>query len=231
MKRLRASELRNIRKVGLRVITLDPDDELISVQETRGEDYLLIATHSGMAICFRETDVRPTGRSSMGVRGISLREEDYVVGAVSCRADSTALLLTVTENGYGKKTPLKEYFRQGEEAQHRGGVGRRNCPISEKTGPVAAIRMVEEGDEILLMSSDGVVIRTSTGEISTYGRNAQGVRVMRLDPGVRVISLARLAAEPVEPEPEEPLEELEEDLEDLENLKLPEEPADPEQGE
>ena len=231
VKRLRASELRNIRKVGLRVITLEEDDELIAVQETRGEDYLLIATHQGMAICFRETDVRPTGRTAMGVRGITLREGDYVVGAVSCNAESAALLLTVTENGFGKKTPLREYFRQGEEVQHRGGLGKRNCQVSEKTGPVAAVRMVEEEDEILLMSSDGVVIRMSTGEISTYGRNAQGVRVMRLDPGVRVISLARLAAEPAVTGPEEPLEELEEDLEELEGVKLPEELLDPESEE
>ena len=218
VKRLRTNELLHIRKTGLRVLTLDEGDELIAVQETRGSDYLVIATHDGAAICFSENDVRPMGRTAAGVRGISLREGDFCVGAVCCNAETNALLLTVTENGYGKKTPLKEYFRQGEDVQRRGGLGRRNIQVSDRTGKVAAIRMVEEDDDILLMSSDGIVIRMSAADISVYGRNAQGVRLMRIDEGVSVISLARIAADP-EPEDNEELQILEDDAEELEQLK------------
>ncbi len=193
VKRLQFSELKNIRRVGLRVLTLDEEDELIAVLETGGDDLLLLATHEGMAICFKETDVRPMGRTAAGVRGIRLREGDWVVGAERCVMD--AMLLSVSENGYGKKTPVKEYSRQGAEPQHRGGMGMKNYQVTEKTGKVAAVRAVQDTDDILLMSSDGIVIRMAAADINVYGRAAQGVRVMRVQEGEKVISLTVTARE------------------------------------
>ena len=207
VKRLQFSELKNIRRVGLRVLTLDEEDELIAVLETGGDDLLLLATHEGMAICFKETDVRPMGRTAAGVRGIRLREGDWVVGAERCVMD--AMLLSVSENGYGKKTPVKEYSRQGAEPQHRGGMGMKNYQVTEKTGRVAAVRAVQDTDDILLMSSDGIVIRMAAADVNVYGRAAQGVRVMRLQEGEKVISLTVTAREAEEEAEAEALTEAE----------------------
>ena len=207
VKRLQFSELKNIRRVGLRVLTLDEEDELIAVLETGGDDLLLLATHEGMAICFKETDVRPMGRTTAGVRGIRLREGDWVVGAERCVMD--AMLLSVSENGYGKKTPVKEYSRQGAEPQHRGGMGMKNYQVTEKTGRVAAVRAVQDTDDILLMSSDGIVIRMAAADVNVYGRAAQGVRVMRLQEGEKVISLTVTAREAEEEAEAEALTEAE----------------------
>ena len=207
VKRLQFSELKNIRRVGLRVLTLDEEDELIAVLETGGDDLLLLATHEGMAICFKETDVRPMGRTAAGVRGIRLREGDWVVGAERCVMD--AMLLSVSENGYGKKTPVKEYSRQGAEPQHRGGMGMKNYQVTEKTGRVAAVRAVQDTDDILLMSSDGIVIRMAAADVNVYGRAAQGVRVMRVQEGEKVISLTVTAREAEEEAEAEALTEAE----------------------
>ena len=193
VKRTEKSAFRNIRTSGLRVLTLEEEDELISVQETDGEANILIATHDGMAICFRESDVRPMGRTAMGVRGIKLREGDFVIGAALAQPGTK--LLTITENGFGKRTPIEEYIRSGGEPQHRGGFGLKGYQITEKTGPAAGIKIVEEDDDILLISDDGTIIRMAAADVNVYSRTAQGVKVMRLAEESRVIALARTEKE------------------------------------
>ena len=200
VKRTEKSAFRNIRTSGLRVLTLDEGDELISVRETDGDMNILIATHDGMAICFRETDVRPMGRPAVGVRGIKLREGDYVIGAVRAHLGKT--LLTITENGYGKRTPIEEYIRSGGEPQHRGGFGLKGYQITEKTGKAAGIKTVNEDDDIMIISDDGTIIRMAAADVNIYSRTAQGVRVMRVSPGSKVISLARVEKEMEEESPE-----------------------------
>ena len=200
VKRTEKSAFRNIRTSGLRVLTLDEGDELISVRETDGDMNILIATHDGMAICFRETDVRPMGRTAVGVRGIKLREGDYVIGAVRAHLGKT--LLTITENGYGKRTPIEEYIRSGGEPQHRGGFGLKGYQITEKTGKAAGIKTVNEDDDIMIISDDGTIIRMAAADVNIYSRTAQGVRVMRVSPGSKVISLARVEKEMEEESPE-----------------------------
>ena len=200
VKRTEKSAFRNIRTSGLRVLTLDEGDELISVRETDGEMNILIATHDGMAICFRETDVRPMGRTAVGVRGIRLREGDYVIGAV--RATPGKTLLTITENGYGKRTPVEEYIRgTGGEPQHRGGFGVKGYPITEKTGKAAGVKAVREDDDIMIIADDGTIIRMAAADVNIYSRTAQGVRVMRVSPSSKVISLARTEREMEEETP------------------------------
>jgi DNA gyrase subunit A len=200
IKRLSFSELKNMKNVGIRAINLEDGDELISVRETDGKQMIIIATYDGMAICFKETDVRPMGRAAAGVRGILLREGDFCVGAARCREGGC--LLSVTENGYGKKTPINEYLRSGEEPQKRGGIGIKNYQITEKTGKVAAIKVVDDNDDVLIISSDGVIIRMAAADINVYGRATQGVRVMRLEEGIKVISLARTEKEAAEDDAE-----------------------------
>ncbi len=187
VKRMRISELKNIRNVGIRALVMDEGDELIAVMRTEGGSNILIATQKGMAICFAESDVRPMGRTAMGVRGIHLREGDRVIGAAA--AFEGGMVLSVTENGYGKRTPTEEYFRGGE-AQKRGGYGMKNYNITEKTGDVAAMRIVREDEDLLLVADDGVIIRTDIASISVYGRSTQGVRVMRVNEGAKLISIA-----------------------------------------
>ena len=199
VKRTEKSAFRNIRTSGLRVLTLDEGDELISVRETDGDMNILIATHDGMAICFRETDVRPMGRTAVGVRGIKLREGDYVIGAVRAHLGKT--LLTITENGYGKRTPIEEYIRSGGEPQHRGGFGLKGYQITEKTGKAAGIKTVSEEDDIMIISDDGTIIRMAADDVNIYSRTAQGVRVMRVSPGSKVISLTRVEKEMEEETP------------------------------
>lgn len=195
VKRMEMSVLKNIRNVGIRAITLDDDDELISVRETDGIQKILIATHDGMAICFCETDIRTTGRTASGVRGIRLRAGDYCVGAARTR--ESGAVLTVTEKGYGKRTPIDEYLRgvtcdSGEkEAQNRGGLGLKNYNITEKTGKVADIKVVDDNDDVLIISDDGTIIRMAASDISVYGRSTQGVKLMRIGDNARVISIAR----------------------------------------
>ena len=226
VKRLRMTALKNIRNVGIRAITLDDDDELISVRETDGNQKILIATHNGMAICFCETDLRPMGRTAMGVRGIRLRKGDYCIGAARTREGGS--VLTVTENGYGKRTPIDEYMRgvsceTGEkQAQSRGGIGLKNYNITEKTGAVAAVKIVDDNDDILIISDDGTIIRMSAADISTYSRATQGVKLMRIGDEARVISIAR-----TEKEDDEDIAE-EEETETAENAGQAQEPQEQE---
>ncbi len=188
VKRMPLSALRNIRTSGIRALTLDEGDELINVMRTDGSRNILMATHNGQAICFAETDVRPMGREAVGVRGIRLKDGDWVVGAEIAQPD--AGVLSITENGYGKRTPAADYIRGGEEPQHRGGSGIKNYNITDKTGPVAAVKVVYDTDDVLVVSDDGVIIRMEAAGISELGRATQGVRIMRLSEGARVISVA-----------------------------------------
>ena len=192
VKRLEVSALKNLRNNGIRALTLDEGDELISVTETRGLDRMLIATHDGQAVCFDETDVRAMGRTAVGVRGIRLREGDYVIGAA--RADADKTVLSITENGYGKRTPIEEY-----RITNRGGMGIRNYMVTDKTGPVVGMKVVDGTEDLLLVTAAGILIRTPVENIRVAGRATQGVIVMRFkEEGDRVISLA--LADPEEKE-------------------------------
>ena len=206
VKRMRLEELKNIRNVGIRALNLDPDDELISVCLTDGTENILIATAKGMAICFAETDVRPMGRTAAGVRGIKLRAGDRVIGAGSVKPDCQ--VLSVTENGYGKRTPAEEYLRGGE-VQGRGGYGMKNYTVTDKTGPVVDMKLVAGDEDMLIVTSDGTMIRTDVGSVSVYGRAAQGVRVMRVNDDSQVISVActdKAEEEEIDPEATESAE-------------------------
>ena len=205
VKRTEKSAFRNIRAVGLRVLTLDEGDELITVLETDGQENVLIATHDGQALCFRESYVRPMGRTAMGVRGIKLRAGDYVIGGALAKLGT--MLLAITENGYGKRTPIEEYIRSGGEPQHRGGFGLRGYQITEKTGKAAGVKVVREDDDILIISDDGTIIRMAAADVNVYSRTAQGVRVMRVSEGTKVISLARVPQEEDKNQTEEAAEE------------------------
>ena len=201
VKRMRLDMLDTNRKTGIRALTLDEGDELISVFRTNGTDRIIIATHDGMAICFDEQEVRPMGRDAAGVRGIRLDPGDYVVGAELYEENKQ--LLTVTELGFGKRTELTEYLRHSEggslQAQGRGGKGLKNYNITEKTGKIAGVRVVNDEDDIMLIESGGIIIRMAASDINVYKRGAQGVIVMRVEPGDRVIGVERIAQEETEP--------------------------------
>lgn len=192
VKRLQLSSINTARKAGIRCITLDEGDELIAVRETDGEQAVLIVTHEGMAICFKETDVRCMGRDAYGVRGIKLRDGDYVVAAARAKRDHQVLM--ITENGFGKRTEMDEYIR-ADGPQNRGGYGLKGYQVTDKTGPIAAMKVVNENDDILIISDDGTIIRTHAVGINVYSRTAQGVKVMNLSEGVKVISIARTERE------------------------------------
>ncbi len=197
VKRLEVSALKNLRNNGIRALTLDEGDELISVVETRGHDRMLIATHDGQAVCFDETDVRAMGRTAVGVRGIRLREGDYVVGAA--RADAEKTVLSITERGFGKRTPVEEY-----RITNRGGLGIRNYMVTEKTGPIVGIKVVDGTEDLLLVTAAGILIRTPVESIRVAGRATQGVIVMRFkEEGDRVISMALADREDKADTPEE----------------------------
>ncbi|MCL2082224.1 MAG: DNA gyrase subunit A [Oscillospiraceae bacterium] len=188
------------RKSGLRAVSLDEGDELIGVRKTDGNQDMLLATRGGLAICFNETGVREVGRSARGVIGIRLLEDDYVIDLACARAG--AELLTVTENGFGKRTHIDEYKRGGE-AQNRGGKGLKNQNLTEQTGKVAGVRVVDEDDDIMFISDDGVIIRTAVAGIRRCSRTSKGVILMRLAKGARVITLARTFKEEEEEEEQE----------------------------
>ena len=197
VKRLEVSALKNLRNNGIRALTLDEGDELISVVETRGHDRMLIATHDGQAVCFDETDVRAMGRTAVGVRGIRLREGDFVVGAA--RADAGRTVLSITERGFGKRTPVEEY-----RITNRGGLGIRNYMVTEKTGPIVGIKVVDGTEDLLLVTAAGILIRTPVESIRVAGRATQGVIVMRFkEEGDRVISMALADHEEKADTPEE----------------------------
>ncbi|MCD8117769.1 MAG: DNA gyrase subunit A [Oscillospiraceae bacterium] len=187
VKRVRLEELKNIRTSGIRAITLDEGDELISVSLTDGKQNILIATANGAAICFDENDVRVMGRNAAGVRGIKLREGDQVVGAGCAGAGDT--ILSVTARGFGKRTAAEEYFR-GDSLQKRGGFGLKSYTVTEKTGPVVDVKILHGQEDLLIVSDDGTIIRTDADAIPIYGRAAKGVHLMRLAEGSRVISTA-----------------------------------------
>lgn len=201
VKRLPFVALKTNRKGGIRAITLDENDHLINVIRTNGDDKIILATAQGMAICFAETDVRCTGREAAGVRGIQLCEGDFVVGAEKYEEGKT--LLTVTRNGYGKRTELSEYLRtvgpNGEKgAQSRGGKGLKNYNITPKTGDIAGIRVVSDTDDVMLIENGGVIIRIPASGINVYKRDVQGVIVMRIEEGNEVVSIERVENEAAE---------------------------------
>ena len=200
VKRVSLQSLNTARKAGIRALTLADGDELIAVMKTNGEQNILLATADGMAICFSESDVRVMGRDAAGVRGIALSEGDYVVGAGI--AEEGKQLLTVTELGYGKRTEIAEYMRLGENGQRspqlRGGKGLKNYNLTAKTGRVAGVAVVVDDDDVMLIESGGVLIRMAVSDINIYKRDTQGVILMRLEEGGRVISL-----DPVEKEEED----------------------------
>ena len=182
VKRIEQTALRNIRSNGIRAITLDEGDKLISVLPTTGEEDIFIATRNGMAVCFNERDVRAMGRQAVGVRGIRLRGGDYVIGAGS--SEQGDQVLTVTEKGYGKRTELSEYAVKG-----RGGIGVKNYNCTGKTGLVADVKIVNGDEDLLVITDDATIIRMAVDHISLLSRATQGVRIMRLIEGSRVISI------------------------------------------
>ena len=184
VKRMSQAALKNIRANGIRALNLDEGDELISVIQTSGDENILIATHDGMSVCFNEQDARPMGRTAVGVRGIKLRGDDYVIGAGSTSAGSA--LLTITEKGYGKRPPVEEYSVHG-----RGGLGIKNYNVTDKTGKIADVLVVNDEDDILVITDDGTIIRMSAANISLLSRATQGVRIMRIMEGSRVICIEK----------------------------------------
>ena len=196
VKRLPADSLKNLRNNGIRALNMTEDDQLITVRETDGRQNILIATHDGMAVCFPEEEVRPMGRAAVGVLGIKLREGDYVVGAA--RAKPGKAVLTITEKGYGKRTAVEEY-----RITKRNAYGIRNYMLTEKTGQVVGIKVVDGSEDLLLVTQSGILIRTPVEAIKQCGRSTQGVIVMRFkEEGDQVISMA-LAERDEAPAPEE----------------------------
>ena len=196
IKRVVLSDLQNIRKGGLRALGLNEGDVLVDVRLTDGQENILIATHEGKAITFAESEVRAMGRTAVGVRGIRLAEGDFVVGAA--RARKGAHVLSITENGYGKRTAVEEF-----SVHHRGGSGITLHNLTEKTGLVAGIAVVDADNDIMIITDDGVIIRTPVGQIRECGRSSQGVIVMRTDDDVKVISIVRTDHEEEETSSEE----------------------------
>ena len=196
-KRMSQGELRNVRKNGIRALDIREGDELVQVLTTNGSEKLLVVTRQGMAVRYDENDVRPMGRTAAGVRAIKLREGDEVVAAVRA-SDENAAVLTVTENGYGKRTLLGEYG-----LRNRGCMGLMTYRITDKTGEIVGAKKINGDEDVLLVSDDGTIIRMEAGSISLLGRATQGVRLMRPAPGARVVAMARAEREPDEEEPAE----------------------------
>lgn len=185
IKKTRFDAFKNIRKGGLIALSLNEDDELIGVYPTTSEDSILVCTKQGKGIMFEGTDVRPMGRTARGVKAIRLGEEDEVIGATVPQGDEQILIATV--NGLGKRTPVDEF-----RAQKRGGKGLKTYKITEKTGEVVGITSVSNEDELLLITSQGVIIRIQVSQVSSIGRNAQGVKLINLDEGVEVLCIAKV---------------------------------------
>jgi len=196
VKKTELAQYDNIRKGGLTAVALRENDELIGVRLTNGENDIMLVTRNGMSIRFKESDVRPMGRVSQGVKGITLDDDDYVIGMATSMPDST--LLVVTENGFGKRTELEEY-----KIQSRGGKGILTYRVTERTGKLASIRLVHDTDEIMLISSDGTLIRMKVSDISILGRATQGVTLMRTSEGSHVVGLARIENEDDDEDKEE----------------------------
>ena len=200
VKRLELASLNTARKAGIRALTLSEGDELIAVMKTDGKQDILLASANGMVICFNENDVRVMGRDAAGVRGMMLDAGDYVVGAgIAAKAKQ---LLSVTEYGYGKRTEIEAYLRLGEDGQrrpqNRGGKGLKGYNITAKTGRIAGVAIVDDADDIMLIENGGVLIRMAAADINVYKRDTQGVILMRVEAGNRVISVDRVDREPEE---------------------------------
>ena len=188
VKKTRLSEYSNPRRGGIIAITLEESDELMSVVKTDGSKEIILATKNGLAVRFKETDVRETGRSAKGVKGATLKEHDEIVAMVVATDDKT--LLTITENGFGKRSPIQEY-----RLITRGGVGVINILCSERNGNVVAVKAVDEHDELMFISKNGITIRTPVSGISVIGRATQGVRLMKLEPGDKVVAAAKIVGD------------------------------------
>ena len=188
VKRVALSELKNIRKAGLRALSLNEGDRLVDVRLTDGTQNMLIVTAKGHAICFDENEVRAMGRSAVGVRGITLEEGDRVIGGVRARPEGE--VLTVTENGYGKRTPVGDF-----SIHHRGGRGILAHALNDKTGNIAGTAVVDLDNDVMIITDDGVLIRTAVEDIRQCGRNTQGVIVMRTGDDVHVNAITRIQKE------------------------------------
>jgi DNA gyrase subunit A len=188
VKKTALSAYGNIRSVGLNAINIREGDELIDVQITGGDDQIILATREGLAIRFHEGDCRTMGRATEGVRGIALRKDDVVVGMVVVRPDST--LLVVTERGMGKRSEVDEY-----RLQHRGGKGVINMKVTARTGRVVSIKSVVPGEELMLITRNGVVNRQSVDATRIIGRATQGVRLVSLDEADAIVDVARIIPE------------------------------------
>jgi DNA gyrase subunit A len=189
VKRTRLSEYANIRTTGLKAVVINDDDALLAVRLTDGDRHVFLGTNQGMGIRFSETDARPMGRATAGVRGVNLRKGDYVEEVALFDPVEDKDILVVTDLGYGKRTPIS-----GFRVQHRGGYGMKLIRLTEKTGAVAAINHVSEDDEVMMVTEGGMLIRTKVSEIRRIGRATMGVRVIRLKDGDRVVSVARTEA-------------------------------------
>lgn len=196
MKRIELSGFSNIRKGGINAVNLREEDSLISVMLTDGEQDIFIATHNGCGVRFRETDVRVVGRNATGVKAMTLRDGDYVVSAEVIQEDD--VVLNVTENGYGKRTSANEF-----NVQHRGGKGVKIHHITEKTGKLTGFTLVGDEEEIMLITSEGIIIRLRGKDISTFSRVSQGVKLMNLADGVQIASIAKISVEDIEEEESE----------------------------
>ena len=194
IKKTELGEFENIRASGLIAVTLRGDDELIGVALTDGTKELLLGTRGGMSIRFHESDVRPMGRSAMGVKAMELDEGDEIVSMSV--VDEGSQVLTISENGYGKRTEVSEY-----RVQSRGGKGIKAMQLTDKTGRLAALMLAHEDEDVMMISDDGTIIRTAVADISTQSRSTQGVRMMRLAEGSRVVAVT--ATEKVEEQPED----------------------------
>jgi DNA gyrase subunit A len=193
VKRTSLKDYRNVHRAGIIAIKLNEEDRLIDVVKTTGQDHVLLATAEGMAIRFDENDARVMGRAAAGVKGIDLRGADLVVGLV--RVQTGADLLTVTVNGYGKRTPLAEYLVQSEDGvrpQGRGGKGRLDIRTTARNGQVVSVRCVEENDGLMFISEGGMIVRVPAASVSRIGRNTQGVRLVNLKAGDRLMACARV---------------------------------------
>jgi DNA gyrase subunit A len=188
VKKTPLSAFGNIRKSGINAISLAPDDDLIGTHITTGQDEIILGTRSGKSIRFHETNVRPMGRSARGVKGITLRDKDEVVDMIVARAGRS--LLTVCENGFGKRTSLEDY-----RSQNRGGMGLINIKTTERNGQVVALKAVEPDDDLMLISAKGIIIRTGLNQLHDIGRNTQGVRLIRLDEGDKLVAVTRVVKE------------------------------------
>jgi DNA gyrase subunit A len=208
VKKTTLSAYGNVRTVGINAINVDADDELIAVHKTHGNDDIVLATRHGMSIRFHESDVREMGRATAGVKGIELSPGDYVIGMVVVR--ERAELLAVSEKGIGKRSAIADY-----RVQKRGGKGIITMQRTEKTGELVALKDVLPEEELMMITKGGIIIRVPVQGIRVSGRNTQGVKLMNLEPGDRIIDVARVQQEDDAPEDGlDPLEPLESDGED-----------------